>query len=114
MSLIWGLVLSVVATFIASKLVSGVQIKTITAGVILSLAVAVGGYFLQKGVMFFLAPFNWITLGLLGLIIGVVIKAVIVRYMDKKVEGFEVSSFGTAVTFCIVVSLVQMALSWIF
>lgn len=114
MGIIWGLVLSVVATLIASRLVSGIQIKTITAGAVLSLAVAVGGFFLQKGVMFFLAPLNWMTLGLLGLIIGVVVKAFIVKFMDKKVEGFEVSSFGTAVVFCIVVSLVHSLLGWIF
>ena len=114
MGFIWGLILSVAATLIAGKLVSGIQIKTITAGAILSLAVAVGGFFLQKGVMFFLAPFNWITLGILGLVIGVAIKAFIVRYMDKKVEGFEVDSFGTAIIFCVVVSLVQSVLGWIF
>jgi putative membrane protein len=114
MGLVWGFVLSIVAALAASKLVSGVQIKTITAAVVVSVVVAVGGFILQKGLMMFLFPFNWLTLGLLSLVIGVVAKAVIVKLMDKKVNGFEVDSFGSAVMYCVVVSVIQLMLGWIF
>ncbi|TAH18876.1 MAG: hypothetical protein EAZ08_10310 [Cytophagales bacterium] len=114
MGMIWSCIISIVAALVASRLVSGIQIKTITAAAVVSLVVAVGGYVLQKALMMFLFPFNWLTLGLLSLVIGVVAKAVVVKLMDKRVNGFEVDGFGSAVMYCIVVSVVQLMLGWIF
>ncbi len=114
MSIIWGFVFSIVAALVASKLVSGIQIKTITAAAVVSVVVAIGGYVLHKGLMMFLFPFNWLTLGLLSLIIGVVAKAAVVKLMDGKVNGFSVDGWGSAIMYCVVVSLVQSLLGWIF
>lgn len=114
MGLLWSFVFSIIAALAASKLVSGVHIKTITAAAVVSVVVAVGGFILHKGLMMFLFPFNWLTLGLLSLVIGVIVKAVVVKLMDKKVNGFEVDSFGSAVTYVVIVSVVQLMLGWIF
>ncbi len=114
MGLVWSFVFSIVAALVASKLVSGVHIKTITAAAVVSVVVAVGGFLLHKGLMMFLFPFNWITLGLLSLVIGVIAKAVVVTLMDKRVNGFEVDGFGSAVMYCVVVSVIQLMLGWIF
>lgn len=114
MGIVWSCIISIVAALVASRLVSGIQIKTITAAAVVSLVVALGGYVLQKTLMMFLFPFNWLTLGLLSLIIGVVAKAVVVMLMNKRVNGFEVDGFGSAVMYCIVVSVVQLMLGWIF
>ena len=107
MGFIWGCILSIVSALIAGKLVSGIIIGNLRAAVLLSLVVGLGGYALHSVLMFFLAPFNWITLGVLGLIIGVLSKAFVVRYMDKKIEGFEANSFSSAFIYCILVSVAQ-------
>lgn len=114
MGLLWSFVLSIVAALVASKLVSGIHIKTITAAAVVSVVVAIGGTILQETLMLFLLPFDWLTLGLLSLIIGVIVKAVVVKLMDKKVNGFEVDSFGSAVMYVVIVSVVQLMLGWIF
>jgi len=112
MGVVWSCIISIVAALVASKVVSGIQIKTITAAVVVSLVVAVGGFILQKALMMFLFPFNWLTLGLLSLVIGVVAKAVVVTLMNKRVNGFEVDGLGSAVKYCVVVSVVQLMLGW--
>ncbi len=114
MSLIWSFVISVVAALIAGRLIAGIQIKSITAAAVVALVLSVAGTFLSKMLMIFLAPLNWITLGILGLVAGVVVNAILVMMMDKKVKGFEVDSFSSSLFYCIVLALVQMVLRWIF
>jgi putative membrane protein len=118
MSWLWGFALSVIAVLVAGRLVSGVQIKSITSAAIVALVLSLGGFFLQIFFEIFLIPLNLITLGvfsrLISFAIGVLVNVILVRWISKKISGFEVESFSSSLWYGIALAITQGIIWWIF
>lgn len=102
-------VLTALAIWIVSRLVSGFSISgpfsALIAAVVIGFVNATLGVFL-KIVTF---PLTLLTLGLFWL----VINAVMIELASAIVPGFRVYTFGAAFWGAIVLSLVNMALKWL-
>jgi putative membrane protein len=106
MSFIISLFLSAVAVFASAYLVPGVVVDGfVTAlifAVVLGLVNATVGYFLKL----ITAPLNWLTLGLISLIINVLM----VLLVDNFITGFDTNGFWAAAVFALVLALIQSVL----
>lgn len=103
MKFIISLLLSGVAVFAAAYLVPGVGVDgfvtALIVAVILGLVNATIGLLLK----FITAPLNWITLGLVSLIINVLM----VLLVDNFIAGFSTNGFWAAAIFALVLAIIQ-------
>ncbi|MEO0311015.1 MAG: hypothetical protein RIQ89_672 [Bacteroidota bacterium] len=99
--------ISSIAILITAKILPGVKVDNITTGIFLAIILAALNTFLKPVLVLLTIPITIFTLGLFLLVInaGVIILA------DKMVAGFSVSSFGNAVLFSIVLSIVSSILT---
>ncbi|MBP7806291.1 phage holin family protein [Candidatus Gracilibacteria bacterium] len=90
MKFLISLLLSAVAVFASAYLVPGVQIDgfvtALIVAIVLGLVNATIGFLLKL----LTAPLNWITLGLVSLIINVLM----VLLVDNFINGFSTNGFG--------------------
>ena len=108
--MIYSLLINSVAVFLAGYLLEGVKVKDFFAAILVAIGLAVLNTFLKPLLIFFTLPINILTLGLFTL----VINAFIIVIIDSVMEDFEVRSFGWAILFGIVLSIVNGLLFWIF
>jgi putative membrane protein len=103
MKFLISLLLSGVAVFAAAYLVPGVGIDgfvtALIVAVILGLVNATIGFLLKL----ITAPLNWITLGLVSLIINVLM----VLLVDNFINGFSTNGFWAAAIFALVLAIIQ-------
>lgn len=103
MKFLISLLLSAVAVLAAAYLVPGVQIDgfvtALIVAVVLGLVNATIGYLLKL----LTAPLNWLTLGLVSLIINVLM----VLLVDSLIAGFSISGFWMAAIFALVLAIIQ-------
>lgn len=103
MKFLTSLVLSAVAVFAAGYIVPGVQIDgfmtSLVVAIVLGLVNATIGFLLKL----ITAPLNWITLGLVSLIINVLM----VMLVDNFVSGFSTNGFWAAAIFALVLAIIQ-------
>lgn len=106
MSFLISLLLSAVAVFASAYLVPGIVVDGfVTAlifAVVLGLVNATIGYFLKL----ITAPLNWLTLGLISLIINVLM----VLLVDNFITGFDANGFWAAAVFALVLAVIQSVL----
>lgn len=103
MKFLISLLLSAVAVFASAYLVPGVQIDgfitALIVAIVLGLVNATIGFLLKM----ITAPLNWITLGLVSLIINVLM----VLLVDNFVNGFSTNGFWAAAIFALVLAIIQ-------
>jgi putative membrane protein len=103
MNFLISLLLSAVAVFATAYLVPGVQIDgfmlAIIVALVLGLVNATIGFLLKM----ITAPLNWITLGLVSLIINVLM----VLLVDNLIEGFSTNGFWAAAIFALILAIIQ-------
>jgi putative membrane protein len=103
MKFLISLLLSAVAVFASAYLVPGVQIDgfvtALIVAIVLGLVNATIGFLLKL----LTAPLNWITLGLVSLIINVLM----VLLVDNFINGFSTNGFWAAAIFALVLALIQ-------
>lgn len=103
MKFLISLLLSAVAVFASAYLVPGVQIDgfvtALIVAVVLGLVNATIGFMLKL----LTAPLNWITLGLVSLIINVLM----VLLVDNFINGFSTNGFWAAAIFALVLAIIQ-------
>ena len=103
MKFLLSLLLSAVAVIIAAYIVPGVVVDgfgtALLVAIVLGLINATVGFILKL----MTAPLNWLTFGLISLIINVLI----VLLVDNLISGFSTNGFWTAALFALVLAIIQ-------
>lgn len=103
MKFLISLLLSALAVLAAAYLVPGVDIDgfvvALVVAVVLGLVNATIGLLLKM----ITAPLNWLTLGLISLIINVLM----VLLVDSFIDGFSTNGFWAAAVFALVLAIIQ-------
>ncbi|HET8733266.1 MAG TPA: phage holin family protein [Anaeromyxobacteraceae bacterium] len=114
MELVLRLLLNAAALFVAMRLVSGI---TYTGGWVGFLGVAlvfgVVNAFVKPVLTFFSIPFILLTLGLFLLVVNAFALWITSGLSNALGLGFKVDGFGAAFLGAVVVSLVNLLLSWL-
>lgn len=112
MKLLQRLLITILIVLALTYLMDGVSMNatstfgTLKVALIVSVVLGLLNTFLKPVLVFFTFPVTIFTLGLFLL----VINAVMVLLCDKLVDGFDVSSFWTALLFSILLSISQSIL----
>lgn len=100
----------VMAIWLTDQLLGSVHINSLWHTVVLAAVIGLLNHFLKPLLILLTIPVTLFTLGLFLL----VINGVIVALAAEIVPGFEVRSFGAAIWFSIVLSLISWALESLF
>jgi putative membrane protein len=90
------------AIYLISALMPGVEVKNLTAAVLVSVLIMMLNVFVKPLLIFLTLPITVVTLGLFLLVINAVI-ILCASYLFK--EGFQVDGFWVALLFSIVLSM---------
>lgn len=108
--MIYTILINSIAVYITDKLLSGIEIKSFVTSIFVAILLALVNTFIKPVIVFLTLPLTVITLGLFIL----VINALMIMIVDSMLDGFKVKSFGWALLFGIVLSLVNSILFWLF
>src|SRR6476659_7563522 len=106
MNLLFRIILTAVAAFIAAKIVPGIHIADAKTAMLVALVLALLNTFLKPILVVLTIPITIITLGLFLLVINILI----VFLAAKIVPGFAVHGWVAALLFSLVVSLITYVL----
>jgi putative membrane protein len=101
-----ALIINALAFYVTAYLVSGVEIASLSALVVVSIVWGILSITLKPILLVLTLPVNFLTLGLFTF----VINAFLLMLMSGLVEGFRVDGFGSALLAAIVLSLVNVVL----
>jgi putative membrane protein len=107
MKLLQKLLISTVIVLILSYFLTGVQVDTPTTAIVVAIVLGLLNTLLKPILVFFTFPITVVTLGLFLLLIN----AAMVLLCSKLVDGFQVSSFMTALIFSVLMSVSQWILN---
>ncbi|MFA6080576.1 MAG: phage holin family protein [Candidatus Gracilibacteria bacterium] len=103
MRFILSLLLSAFAVFVTAYLVPGVYVDGLMTALIVAVVLAVLNATLGLFLKFIMAPLNWLTLGLVSLVINIFM----VRVTDSFMFGFATNGFWAAAVFALVLAIIQ-------
>lgn len=103
MKFLISLLFSAVAVFVAAYLVPGVDVDGFWSALIVAVVLALVNATIGLLLKFVTAPLNWLTLGLVSLIINVLM----VLLVDNLVDGFATNGFWAAAVFALVLAIIQ-------
>ena len=98
--------LSGFAVYATAYILSGVTLSSFSTALIVCVVLAILNVLIRPILIILSLPINILTLGLFTFIIN----AFIVILASKIVPGFKIDSFGTAILFSIVLSLINFVL----
>ena len=105
-----GILINSVSIYIASRILSGVELKNFWSAIWVALALGLVNAFVKPIVVLFSLPLTVITLGLFAF----VINALMIMLVDMFIDSFKIKNFGWALAFSIVVSVISSVLASIF
>ena len=108
--MIWAWLLNSVSVYATSSLLKGVEIKNFWSAVFVAALLAIVNVFVKPILVILSLPITILTFGLFVW----VINAGLIMLVDAMVEGFEVKSFGWALAFGLVMSVISWVLFNIF
>lgn len=103
MRFIISLLLSTFAVFAAGYIVPGVQIDSLTTALVVALLLGLVNATIGFLLKILTAPLNWLTLGLVSLVINVLM----VLLVDNFITGFSTNGFWAAAIFALVLAIIQ-------
>ncbi len=103
MKLLLRIIITAVLVLVIANLMKGVRIDEFTTALCVAIVLGLLNFFVKPILVLLTLPVTFFTLGLFLL----VINAIIILLCDEFVDGFEVSSFWTAMLFSIILSLSQ-------
>lgn len=103
MKFLISLLLSGVAVFAAAYLVPGVDIDGFVTALIVALVLGLVNATIGLFLKMLTAPLNWLTLGLVSLVINVLM----VLLVDNFINGFSTNGFWAAAIFALVLAIIQ-------
>lgn len=106
MGLLFKIIITAVAAFLAARLIPGITIDSATTAVLVALVLALLNTFLRPILVALTIPITILTLGLFLLIINILIVLLAARI----VPGFSVDGWVAALLFSLVVSLITYIL----
>lgn len=107
MRLLSYLLINSIAILIASYILPGVKVDSVSTVIIVAIVLGVINTFIKPLVLLLTLPITLVTLGLFTFIIN----ALLVVLTDMLIAGFSVTNFLWALLFSLVVSLVSSFLS---
>ncbi|HBX65013.1 MAG: hypothetical protein CL670_16205 [Balneola sp.] len=108
--MIWAWLLNSVSVYATSSLLKGVEIKNFWSAVFVAALLAIVNVFVKPILVILSLPITILTFGLFVW----VINAGLIMLVDAMVEGFKVKSFGWALAFGLVMSVISWVLFNIF
>lgn len=103
MNVIVRILVTSILVMIISYLMKGIVVDTFTTALTVAVVLGLLNFFVKPILVLFTLPITIFTLGLFYL----VVNAIIILLCDKLVDGFDVSSFWTALFFSIILSISQ-------
>lgn len=103
MNIIVRIVVTSILVMVISYLMKGIVVDTFTTALTVAVVLGLLNFFVKPILVLFTLPITIFTLGLFYL----VVNAIIILLCDKLVDGFDVSSFWTALFFSIILSISQ-------
>lgn len=103
MKFLISLLLSAVAVFAAAYIVPGVQIDGFMTALIVAIVLGLVNATIGLLLKMLTAPLNWLTLGLVSLVINVLM----VLLVDNLIGGFGTNGFWAAAIFALVLAIIQ-------
>ena len=103
MKLLIRILITAILVLVIAKIMKGVIVDEFTTALTVAIVLGLLNFFVKPILVLFTLPVTIFTLGLFLL----VINAVMIILCDHFVEGFQVSSFWTAMLFSIILSLSQ-------
>ncbi len=103
MKLLLRILITAALVMVISYFMKGVVVEQFTTAIIVAIVLGLLNLFVKPVLVLFTLPVTFFTLGLFLL----VINAIIILLCDHFVDGFDVSSFWTALFFSIILSLSQ-------
>ena len=103
MKLLFRILVTAILVLVIAKIMKGVIVDEFTTALTVAIVLGLLNFFVKPILVLFTLPVTIFTLGLFLL----VINAVMIILCDHFVEGFQVSSFWTAMLFSIILSLSQ-------
>lgn len=103
MNVIVRILVTSLLVMVISYLMKGIVVDTFATALIVAIVLGLLNFFVKPILVLFTLPITIITLGLFYL----VVNAIIILLCDKLVDGFDVSSFWTALFFSIILSISQ-------
>lgn len=104
--MIWAWLLNSVSVYATARLLKGVEIKSFWSAVFVAALLALINILVKPILILLTLPITILTFGLFVWIIN----AALIMLVDALVEGFKVRSFGWALLFGMVMSLISWAL----
>jgi len=108
--MIFSILINSVSVYVTAKILDGVNIKDFWTAIGVAILLALVNTFIRPVVIFFSLPLTILTLGLFIL----VVNALMVMLVDYFVEGLKIKSFGWALGFSIIMSVINAVLFAIF
>lgn len=106
MNLLFRIIITAIAAYIAAKLLPGVTVADAKTAILVALVLALLNTFLKPLLIALTIPITIVTLGLFLLVINILI----VLLASRIVPGFEVHGWITALLFSLIVSLITYLL----
>ena len=103
MKLLLRILITALLVMAIAYLMKGVRVDEFTTALTVAIVLGLLNFFVKPVLVLFTLPITFFTLGLFLL----VINAIIILLCDEFVDGFDVSSFWTAMLFSIILSLSQ-------
>lgn len=103
MKLLLRILITAALVMVISYFMKGVVVEQFTTSIIVAIVLGLLNLFVKPVLVLLTLPVTFFTLGLFLL----VINAIIILLCDHFVDGFDVSSFWTALFFSIILSLSQ-------
>lgn len=100
------LIINALAVYFTAMLLNGVTISDFSTAILVSLVLGIVNTLIKPILLVFTLPINILTLGLFTW----VINALMVVLVQNLVSGFQVVSFGWAILFSLVLSVVSSLL----
>ncbi|MGK7371034.1 MAG: phage holin family protein [Candidatus Halalkalibacterium sp. M3_1C_030] len=108
--MIYTILINSVAVYLTAKLLNGVKIGGFGISIVVAILLALVNTFIKPVIVFLTLPVTILTLGLFIL----VINAFMIMIVDSVLDDFKVESFGWALLFGIVLSVINGLLFWLF
>ena len=109
MRFILSILVNGLVVFIASRMLSGVEVNSYGTAVLVAVVLAVVNFMVKPILKLLTLPITILTLGLFLL----VINGLMVLLADFFVGGFEVDGLLVAIIFSIILALLNMLASWL-
>lgn len=108
--MIWAWLLNSISVYATASILKGVEIKSFWTALVVAALLALVNVFVKPILVILSLPISILTFGLFVL----VINAALILLVDALIKDFKIQSFGWAVLFGIVMSIISWVLFNIF